>query len=53
MASRTAKTMNEPDEAITRGKGNVFVDLGYPMPRSARRSCRWRTRLMRSLPGGT
>jgi predicted XRE-type DNA-binding protein len=30
MASRTAKTMNEPDEAITRGTGNVFADLGYP-----------------------
>jgi predicted XRE-type DNA-binding protein len=22
--------MNEPDEAITRGSGNVFADLGYP-----------------------
>jgi len=22
--------MNEPDEAITRGTGNVFADLGYP-----------------------
>ena len=30
MASRIAKTMNAPDEAITRGTGNVFADLGYP-----------------------
>src|SRR5580704_7624819 len=30
MPSRTAKTMNEPDELITRGTGNVFADLGYP-----------------------
>jgi predicted XRE-type DNA-binding protein len=30
MPSRTAKTMNEPDETITRGSGNVFADLGYP-----------------------
>jgi len=30
MATRTTKTMNEPDEAITRGSGNVFADLGYP-----------------------
>jgi hypothetical protein len=30
MASRTAKTMNEPEEAINRGTGNVFADLGYP-----------------------
>jgi predicted XRE-type DNA-binding protein len=30
MASQTAKTMNEPEEAITRGTGNVFADLGYP-----------------------
>ena len=30
MATRTAKTMNEPDETITRGSGNVFADLGYP-----------------------
>ena len=22
--------MNEPDEVITRGTGNVFADLGYP-----------------------
>jgi predicted XRE-type DNA-binding protein len=30
MASQTAKIMNEPQEAITRGTGNVFADLGYP-----------------------
>jgi predicted XRE-type DNA-binding protein len=30
MASQTAKTMSQPDEAITRGTGNVFADLGYP-----------------------
>jgi predicted XRE-type DNA-binding protein len=30
MASQTAKPMNEPEEAITRGTGNVFADLGYP-----------------------
>src|SRR5271156_3335107 len=30
MASRTAKTMNEPEEMITRGTGNVFADLGHP-----------------------
>jgi predicted XRE-type DNA-binding protein len=29
MASRNTKTMNEADEAITRGTGNVFADLGY------------------------
>ncbi len=29
MPSRTAKTMNEPDETITRGTGNVFADLDY------------------------
>jgi hypothetical protein len=22
--------MNEPEEAIVRGTGNVFADLGYP-----------------------
>jgi predicted XRE-type DNA-binding protein len=30
MANRTAETKNEPDEAITRGTGSVFADLGYP-----------------------
>jgi len=30
MPNRTAKTMNETEEAITRGTGNVFADLGYP-----------------------
>ena len=30
MASRTAKTMNELGEAVIRGTGNVFADLGYP-----------------------
>jgi predicted XRE-type DNA-binding protein len=30
MASRTAGTTNESEEAITRGTGNVFADLGYP-----------------------
>jgi predicted XRE-type DNA-binding protein len=30
MPSRIATTMNKPDEAITRGTGNVFADLGYP-----------------------
>lgn len=30
MPRRTAKTMNEPEKAITRGTGNVFADLGYP-----------------------
>jgi predicted XRE-type DNA-binding protein len=29
MASRRAKTTNEPDETIVRGTGNVFADLGY------------------------
>jgi predicted XRE-type DNA-binding protein len=29
MASRRAKTVNEADEAITCGTGNVFADLGY------------------------
>jgi predicted XRE-type DNA-binding protein len=29
MASRNTKTMNEADDAITRGTGNVFADLGY------------------------
>jgi predicted XRE-type DNA-binding protein len=29
MASGSAETMNEADEAITRGTGNVFADLGY------------------------
>jgi predicted XRE-type DNA-binding protein len=28
-ASRRAKTVNEADEAITCGTGNVFADLGY------------------------
>ena len=30
MPSRTAKTMNEPGEAIARGTRHVFADLGYP-----------------------
>lgn len=30
MASRSAETTNEVEEAITRGTGNVFADLGYP-----------------------
>src|SRR3954447_22641271 len=32
MASRSPEMMNlnEADEAVTRGTGNVFVDLGYP-----------------------
>lgn len=30
MASRSAETMNEVENAITRGTGNVFADLGYP-----------------------
>jgi predicted XRE-type DNA-binding protein len=29
MASQKAKVMNEPDDTITRGTGNVFADLGY------------------------
>ena len=29
MASADAKTMIQPDEAVTRGTGNVFADLGY------------------------
>ena len=29
MASRSAETTNEAQEAITRGTGNVFADLGY------------------------
>jgi predicted XRE-type DNA-binding protein len=29
MAKRSAKAMNESDEAITRGTGNLFADLGY------------------------
>jgi predicted XRE-type DNA-binding protein len=29
MAKRSAETTNETDEAITRGTGNVFADLGY------------------------
>ena len=29
MAKRSADTMNEADETITRGTGNVFADLGY------------------------
>ncbi len=30
MASHSAETVNEPNETITRGTGNVFADLGYP-----------------------
>ena len=30
MANHTAKTTNEPEEAITRGTANVFADLGCP-----------------------
>lgn len=30
MASQTAKTTHEPDEAITRRTGNLFADLFYP-----------------------
>ncbi len=30
MASRSVETMNEAEDAITRGTGNVFADLGYP-----------------------
>ena len=29
MASQNVETMNEADEIITRGTGNVFADLGY------------------------
>ena len=29
MARRRAETMKRTDEAITRGTGNVFADLGY------------------------
>jgi predicted XRE-type DNA-binding protein len=29
MARRSAKTMKIRDDAITRGSGNVFADLGY------------------------
>ena len=29
MASRRAKTVNEADEAISCGTGNVFADLGF------------------------
>src|ERR1700732_1952846 len=29
MARRSAKTVNDADDAITRGTGNVFADLGY------------------------
>jgi predicted XRE-type DNA-binding protein len=29
MARRNAEMMNDADEAITRGTGNVFADLGY------------------------
>jgi len=29
MASRRVETMNQADEAITRGTGNVFAGLGY------------------------
>lgn len=29
MASRSAETTNEADDAITHGTGNVFADLGY------------------------
>jgi predicted XRE-type DNA-binding protein len=29
MVKRSAKAMNEADEVITRGTGNVFADLGY------------------------
>jgi predicted XRE-type DNA-binding protein len=29
MVKRSAKAMNEIDEAITRGTGNLFADLGY------------------------
>ena len=39
MAKRNAEMMKEADDAITRGTGNVFADLGYPTPRSGRRSC--------------
>jgi predicted XRE-type DNA-binding protein len=30
MASRNAETNQMTDDAITRGSGNVFADLGYP-----------------------
>ncbi len=30
MVSRSAETPNEAEDAITRGTGNVFADLGYP-----------------------
>jgi predicted XRE-type DNA-binding protein len=29
MARQRAETMKEADEAITRGTGNIFADLGY------------------------
>lgn len=30
MANRSASTIDETGETITRGTGNVFADLGYP-----------------------
>lgn len=30
MASRNAETTKDAEDAITRGTGNVFADLGYP-----------------------
>jgi len=30
MANQSDKTMNDPEETITRGTGNVFADLGRP-----------------------
>ncbi|MEQ9334904.1 helix-turn-helix transcriptional regulator [Thalassobaculum sp.] len=30
MAKRSASTIHEADETITRGTGNAFADLGYP-----------------------
>jgi hypothetical protein len=43
MASRNA----ERREPVTRGTGNVFADLGFPMPRSVRPSCAWLARCIR------
>ena len=50
MASRSAETVNEPDETITRGTDNVFADLGYADAEERQTNFVWSTQSMTLLP---
>jgi hypothetical protein len=49
MASRNTKTMNEADEAITRGTGNVFADLGFADAEDSSKYISFRKGLQRDI----